>query len=297
MENTFLFRVAGHELSLSFAKEQGNSMELLPSFKPFAISQLTAEPLFSLHIDDDLRPISKEHRSRIRTFDTGNGDTIVDRLDNGGYQYIVKDIDGNECCMLQTDSDFHQCHCALKGNYNMRCFGLNNALMLTFAFSSVRHHTLLVHASLVRCEGKGYAFIAKSGTGKSTQVSNWLRYIPNCDLMNDDNPIIRVEGDAVNIYGSPWSGKTPCYRNVSAPLAAITHIDRAKSNSVEREDAFKALPYMMSSVSSMKWDEKLYDLTIDTIGKVLERVPVYTLHCLPDKESAIVCNQTIAKNQ
>lgn len=105
----------------------------------------------------------------------------------------------------------------------MRKFGLNNALMLIFAFAGSKIETLLLHASLVRQNGYGYAFIAKSGTGKSTQVSMWLRYLSGCDLMNDDNPILRIIDDTPYIYGSPWSGKTPCYRNVKAKLGAITH--------------------------------------------------------------------------
>lgn len=36
--------------------------------------------------------------------------------------------------------------------------------------------------------------------------------------MNDDNPVVRVIDGEAMIYGSPWSGKTPCYRQVKAPL-------------------------------------------------------------------------------
>ena len=97
-----------------------------------------------------------------------------------------------DCCLLQSNKDFSDCRCALNGNYDMRCFGLNNALMLIFAFAGCHKQTLLIHASLVRRNGYGYAFIAKSGTGKSTQVSLWLKHIQGCDLMNDDNPIIRI---------------------------------------------------------------------------------------------------------
>lgn len=140
----------------------------------------------------------RERRHRIRAFDSGNGDTIVDRLDDGGYQYIIKDINGRGCCLLITDKDFYNCRCALNGNFVMRDYGLNSALMLIMAFAGSRKQTLLIHASLVRCDGYGYAFIAKSGTGKSTQVSMWLRYIPGCDLMNDDNPIVRI------IEGKPY---------------------------------------------------------------------------------------------
>ena len=234
MQNENFFSIAELDIKICFAESPFNGMHLIPSLEPFRERNLKGELFFQLSVDDTLSPYPKEKRKRIRAFDTGNGNTIVDKLDNGGYQYIIKDIQGANCCLLLTNKDFSDCQCALNGNYNMRKFGLNNALMLIFAFAGSKIETLLLHASLVRQNGYGYAFIAKSGTGKSTQVSMWLRYLSGCDLMNDDNPILRIIDDTPYIYGSPWSGKTPCYRNVKAKLGAITRIDRAQKNYVEK---------------------------------------------------------------
>jgi hypothetical protein len=250
---------------------------------------------FHLTVDDALRPVSKEHRERIRKFDTGNGETVVDLIDDGGYQYIIKDIKGAECALLLSNKDFTECRCALNGNYNMRSFGLNNALMLIFAFAGSLRQTLLIHASLVRCKGYGYAFIAKSGTGKSTQVSSWLRYIEGCDLMNDDNPIVRIIDGKAYIYGSPWSGKTPCYRQVKAPLGAVTRIDRASTNSIEQLQSVEAFASFLPACSSMKWDKDIFDAICNNAGKVVEIVPIYTLHCLPDEEAARICHERITR--
>jgi hypothetical protein len=147
----------------------------------------------------------------------------------------------------------------------------------------------------VRQNGYGYAFIAKSGTGKSTQVSLWLRHIPGCDLMNDDNPIVRVINGEVFIYGGPWSGKTPCYRNVKAKLGAVTRIDRATENSIEKMSPIEAFASFLPSCSSMKWDNDIFNKICDTVTKVVETTSIYTLHCLPNKEAAVLCNKTISK--
>ena len=294
MASIHLFNIAELNVRLCFAESHVNSMRLLKSFEPFRVDALEGPIFFQLLIDDSLRPYPKEKRHRIRAFDTGNGDTIVDKLDNGGYQYIIKDINGAECCLLLTNKDFSDCRCALNGNYNMRCFGLNNALMLIFAFAGSLKETLLIHASLVRQNGYGYAFIAKSGTGKSTQVSMWLRYLKGCDLMNDDNPIIRIINGEAFIYGSPWSGKTPCYRNVKAKLGAITRIDRDTKNWVERLSPIESFASLLPSCSSMKWDEDIFHHICDTITKLVENSHIYTLHCLPNKEAAEVCNEAIA---
>ncbi len=290
---TGLFTIADHVVELVFTDTSINSMELLPSLEPFRTTDATAEPLLRLTIDDELRPIPKEQRERIRNFETGNGDTIVDEIKTGGYQYIIKNLQGYPCCLLQCDEAFKDCRCALNGSFNMRRFGLNNALMMAYAFAASFHQTLLLHASTVRHNGKGYAFIAKSGTGKSTQVSMWLRYIDGCDLMNDDNPIVRVIDGQIFIYGTPWSGKTPCYRNIKVPLGAITRIARAPENSIVREKPINAFASFLPSCASMKWDEEIYRRTGDTITYIIEHLPIYTLHCLPNKDAALLCQQTI----
>lgn len=289
------FKIAELNIRIEFKESQRNSMRLLPSFEPFRAEIDPNNLFFKLTVDDTLRPIPSERRERIREFDTGNGHTIVDKVDDGGYQYIIKDINGADCCLLQANKDFSICKCALNGTYNMRTFGLNNALMLIFAFAGSFHNTLLIHASLVRQNGYGYAFIAKSGTGKSTQVSLWLRHIPGCDLMNDDNPIIRIIDGEPFIYGGPWSGKTPCYRNVKARLGAITRIDRADENSIEKLPPIEAFASFLPSCSSMKWDGEIFNNICNTVTKVVETTGIYTLHCLPNKEAAILCNKTISK--
>lgn len=292
---TYNFKIAELNIRIIFAESKKNSIKLLPSFAPFSMEECDGELFFQLTVYDQLSIVPKEERKRIRNFDTGNGDTIVDKLENGGYQYIIKDITGADCCLLITNKDFSDCRCALNGNYNMRSFGLNNALMLIYAFAGAYKQTLLIHASLVRNNNFGYAFIAKSGTGKSTQVSMWLRHIEGSDLMNDDNPIIRNIDNEFWIFGSPWSGKTPCYRNVKARLGAITRIDRATTNSVDKLPPIQAFASLLPSCSSMKWDSDIYNAVCDTITKIVETTGIYTLHCLPNKEAAEVCCKAISK--
>ena len=203
--------------------------------------------------------------------------------------------DSTRRCLLICNDDFSNCQCALNGNWCMRTFGLNNALMLVFAFAGAAKGALLVHASTIMKGDYGYPFIAESGTGKSTHTSLWLRFIDDCSLMNDDNPVIRIEDGTPYIYGSPWSGKTPCYRNVRALLGAVTRIERAPKNSIERLPVVKAFASVLPSCSTMMWDKSIYDHVCNAVTHIIETTPVYTLHCLPDAEAAQICHQTIAR--
>ena len=292
---SFYFKIAEFNIGITFKKSRYNDLSLIESLVSFRIKKPSERLFFHLTVDDDLKPAEHQKRDRIREFETGNGNTTVDQLANGGYQYIIKDLKENSCCLLQTNNNFSDCRCALNGNYDMRSFGLNNALMLIFAFAGSFKQTLLIHASLVRHKGYGYAFIAKSGTGKSTHVSLWLKHIPECDLMNDDNPIVRILDGKAYIYGSPWSGKTPCYRNIKAPLGAITRIDRADANSVEKLNPIESFASLLPSCSSMKWDKEIFNNVCNTITEVIETTGIYVVHCLPNREAAIICHDSIVK--
>ena len=311
MGTKYSFCVAEHLLQVTFEESANNDIRLLPSFDPFRVEEgndgclvymdgnkclsTSSDMLFCLRVDDNISVVPREERSRIDIFDTGNGKTTVDLKRDGGYQFIIKDIAGHSCCMLQTNNNFTEAQCALNGSLEMRRFGLNNALMMMYAFRGSFFDTLLIHASLVRNNGYGYAFIAQSGTGKSTHTSLWLKHIEGSDLMNDDNPIVRIIDNKPMIYGSPWSGKTPCYRNIKAPLGAITKIDRAKQNSVERLSPTIAFSQILPSCSSMKWDKVVFRNTYDTVIKLIEAIPsVNVLHCLPDEDAARTCYNAIA---
>ena len=292
---TYNINIAEHDIIIVFEDATPIDGSLIQSLEPFKKESEPANPLLKLVVTNDLKPYSPEDTELIRDIDTGNGMTLVDVLPSGGYQFHIRNLQDKLCCLLHTNKDFSLCYCKLEGNFSMRNFGINNALMLAYAFAGSFKQTLLIHASLVRHENRGYAFTAKSGTGKSTHVSLWLRYIPNCDLMNDDNPIIRIIDGKPYIYGSPWSGKTPCYRNIKAELGAISRIDRAKVNSVERLKPIEAFASLLPSCSTMKWDKDVFNNACNTITKIIETTGIYITHCLPDKDAALLCRQTIAK--
>ena len=115
--------------------------------------------------------------------------------------------------------------------------------------------------------------------------------------MNDDNPVVVATEQGAIIYGSPWSGKTPCYRNISAPVGAFVRIRQEKVNHITRDKTLEALSALLPSVSSMKWDDRVYNGIYDSISLLIAHVPCYTLGCRPDQEAAEVCYQAVKVNK
>ena len=111
-------------------------------------------------------------------------------------------------------------------------------------------------------------------------------------------PVVRVWPDGrVIAYGSPWSGKTPCYKNLSAPVAAFVRINRAKENKIHRLRPVEAYASLMPSCTSkVKWNPEITEAQHQTLEKIISSVPCYQLDCLPNEDAARVCAAEVLKN-
>ncbi len=289
-----LYRVGGHLIDIRYADEW-NDESLIPSFRPFVVDRPEEgeQPAFVLTVDDSFHYDGP--RDEVGQFDGSGNNYGVYQLPDGGYLIEISNPHRDLCGILHADGKFHQCTVALlaKGK-NDRAFALNNSLMMAYAFSTADKQTLLLHASVIRKDGKGYLMTAPSGTGKSTHTYLWYKNIPGCDLMNDDNPVVRIVDGKAIIYGTPWSGKTPCYRNIEAPVGAIVRIQQRPKNEIRRMKPVEALTHLLPAASSMKWDRHIYLNICDTISALIACVGVYELGCLPNAEAAWLCYNTVS---
>jgi len=125
----------------------------------------------------------------------------------------------------------------------------------------------------------------------------WIDNIDHCELLNDDNPVIKVEKDGtVRVYGTPWSGKTPCYRNLNVPVGAIVDLHQAKVNAIRRQTLPEAYGSILKSMSGARFIKEHADGYHATQQKLLAVVPCYSLDCLPDADAAWLCHNTVTQS-
>jgi len=176
-------------------------------------------------------------------------------------------------------------------------FQLNTSIMIAYTYNGALRNALLMHSSVVRHNGKANFFLGKSGTGKSTHSRLWLSNVEGCDLVNDDNPVLRVmdgpAGEKLYVFGSPWSGKTPCYRNISVEVRAIVRLDQAPKNEARKLSGLDAYASIIASASSIRWDRKIMDGLTSTAEKVVGLADCWHLDCLPDADAAFTCLKAI----
>ncbi|HBH08634.1 MAG TPA: phosphoenolpyruvate carboxykinase [Rikenellaceae bacterium] len=166
---------------------------------------------------------------------------------------------------------------------------LTSMLRIAFAQAVILWDGISIHASTVAKDGKAFLFLGKSGTGKSTHSRMWLRNIPGSRLLNDDNPVVRLIDGKPVAFGTPWSGKTPCYRNESYPVGGIVRLVQGDADIFTEKDEVAAFVALLPSCSVVHSDSGLQSRLCDTLTRIIELVPVGELRCLPDNESAIIC--------
>lgn len=168
-------------------------------------------------------------------------------------------------------------------------------LRMMFSYNSPAHSVLLMHSSVVSLDGEAVMFLGPSGTGKSTHSRLWLENISGTMLVNDDNPVVRLEDGKLFVYGTPWSGKTPCYRNVRVPVKAIVCLRQAPLNSISRLNGLYAYAGFVSAVSSVRWERRIMDALTPVASGIATSVPIYSMGCRPDAEAARVCRDGVWK--
>jgi hypothetical protein len=286
MNDVYIYKVAGHVFELWLPKGDSLAQEL-SQYELFRIAASDVSPLFRLQVLAE-RPQTGEFVREIHQDDDGS-EIMAGRIDQRPcFDFL---LNGRWQARLMTEETYREATLYAEGE---RLFGLNDALMVMFALSTAGEQTLLMHASVVSYQGAAYLMLGKSGTGKSTHTRLWLEHIEGTQLVNDDNPIVRIVDGSLMVYGSPWSGKTPCYRNVSYPVGAFVQLSQAPFNKIRRIKGIEAYVSLVPAVSGKRWDKRIADGLHATEDWVASHVPMYHLQCLPDGDAALTCRNAVA---
>jgi len=282
----YYYQVARHTFLVTMPDDE-RVIDEMGQYEPFAVPA-TDDVVFTLQVvrPDDF-PQSDDVTVELNQDDDGS-QILAGRA--GDKPYFEYHLWGKCAARLLTDQD---CQHGIVALVNHSLFGINNALMVMYALATSTRQTALFHSSVVSNGGHAYMFLGKSGTGKSTHSSLWMRYIEGTKLVNDDNPVVRLTPDGFYVFGSPWSGKTPCYRNVCYPIGGIVHLSQAPYNKITRLRPLKAYAVLVPSISGKRWDKRMAEGLHETENLLAGQVAVWHLECLPDEQAARVCYENI----
>lgn len=155
----------------------------------------------------------------------------------------------------------------------------------------LKFNAYLLHSAVIEYEGNGYAFAAKSGTGKSTHISLWRkRFSKDVHVVNGDKPIMRFIDGKLYAYGTPWCGKEGWQTNTKVPVKSLCFLERAKENSIRKIAADEAVMLIFHQILTPD-DIETVDALFPLLDKTLREIPCYVLGCdISEKAAEIAYN-------
>lgn len=278
------YLIAGHRIRIEGADEWVDAVVGLDGFCPFEV-EVEGEPLALFSWTDDMAPEMREVQYENEV------DAIVDSFGRYERGYLFT-MTPPECGALKLWKEDGSSVVYFNGSLMPRL--VRFALWIGYGLVTLPHQTIAIHTSVIQYKERTVLFLGESGTGKSTHTRLWREYIEGAVLLNDDSPILRIVDGEVRMFGSPWSGKTPCYKQENYPLAACVRLSQAPYNKILRLNIPQAYGALHPSCPpDFAYDSALYDYIGGTIGEVLSKVPIYHLACLPDADAARLSCSTV----
>ena len=137
---------------------------------------------------------------------------------------------------------------------------------------------MLLHASVLEYDGNGYAFLGRSGTGKSTHTRLWLENLPNTRVINGDKPILEEKEKQFIAYGTPWQGKEGWGCNASVPLRGLCFLEQSKTNAIRRLTPAETASRLFVQIL-IPDDEQNAAATLELADRLINKTPAYLLSC------------------
>lgn len=152
----------------------------------------------------------------------------------------------------------------------------------------VQYDTILIHSAVVAVDGVAYAFLAKSGVGKSTHLKQWMKHFgDDVTIVNGDKPMYAFNGESLNVYGSPWRGKEGWGENISLPVKAICFLTRGDVNDIRVATGREIIELLFHQIL-IPADAEDEMRVMRIVNKIVTTTPIYIMRCTIDEEAAVV---------
>lgn len=200
--------------------------------------------------------------------------------------YIISDtvydmqveVDENKISAMKGDDSFSKEYCESLAIYD------EIAKQLPF------YNCFVFHGACISYKDKGIIFTAPSGTGKTTHIKLWKKYLgDDVDIVNGDKPIIKLFNNCIKVYGTPYSGKEKWNKNRNVQLHAVCVIRRDKKNNIRKLRAEEAMRYLYNQIYFSKVNKDSGILSLTLFNELLTRCPIYLLECDMSKD-ALECS-------
>ena len=158
-------------------------------------------------------------------------------------------------------------------------------LLITNYLASRRIGVEVHGCGLIDSMAGGQLFLGHSGAGKSTTTRIWQ--LPrNPFILSDDRIILRLDGQQLRMYGTPWHGEAAFAEQGNAPLKRIFILQHGTHNRIRLLPKAQGVGEVFARSFPPFHSAEGLEGAIEFINRALDAVPCYEFQFVPD-ETAI----------
>jgi len=150
---------------------------------------------------------------------------------------------------------------------------------LLLYYLTVFNGDIMIHASGVDYNGKGFIFSGVSGKGKTTMARLWEE--AGAEVIHDDRLIIRRRAGDIFFYNTPvYDDDEPR----SAKPAGIFLLEHGRQNMIVPLEGSRAVSNVMANCIQHNWSSEIISGLMDSLSEVCGKIPVARLYFRPAGE-------------
>ncbi len=211
------------------------------------------------------------------------------------YETVSDTVDFSVAC---TESDIETEIALSPHRFPERGIFETTALFRRICRTALTWDAFFLHAAVIALDGAAFAFLAPSGTGKSTHVGLWMDHFTGQGkqpyVVNGAIPLLRfVEGELL-ACGHPWSGKENWHRDVMVPLRGICFLEQGKGNEIRPLTQGETIDRLFGQLL-MPQDAAEADQLFALLERMIRRIPAYLMKCTISAEAVVMAHEAMSQ--
>jgi hypothetical protein len=197
---------------------------------------------------------------------------LVEQMDHG-ENYLITRFDNPFVAKVDMASK----KVLVKMRRSEYCFDSFLRILLTLILA--REGGVLIHASAVSRNDRGYVFFGPSESGKTTIT----RLSTHHTILTDELAVIKPHNGGYRVYGTPfWGEFKPGRSNFHTPLYGLYALKKDTTNKVLPINKVQAIEELYQCILFFSRDAQLFKMIFDICCAIVDAVPIRELHFYPD---------------
>lgn len=143
-----------------------------------------------------------------------------------------------------------------------------------------RYRDILLHASGIAVDGKGYAFVGPSGVGKST-LAGFLSKEAGVTVLGEDQLVLRLLDNRFWIFGTPWHENRSLCTPLGVPIEKILFLDKKDEDTLSAVTAMEGVTRLLQTAFIPYYRPELLDGILERLDTLANSVSLVHFSYLP----------------